>query len=103
MGIIVSTLIAVSASGSRWLIGAAVVLAAVSIVGADALDGWRRRRSLAPSVQGVVAAAALLVACGIVAIRDFELVAMLIPVLGGGTASAVLFKGQSCVCARREP
>jgi hypothetical protein len=42
-----------------------------------------------------------LLACGIVATRDSGLVSMMIPVLGGGSASAILFKGQSRACVRR--
>lgn len=101
LGIIVSSLLTVSASGSLGLVGAGVLLMAVSIVGADVLDAWLRRQSLIPSPQGILAVVALLVACGIVALRGPGLVSMLIPVLGGGSATALLFKGQSGACYRR--
>jgi uncharacterized membrane protein len=101
LGILASALIAASASGSLWLVGAGVLLLAASLAGADVLDSWLRRRSLVPSPSVVLVAVALLVACGIVAIRDPESVLMLIPVLGGGSASAVLFKGQPGACDRR--
>ena len=101
LGIIASSLVTALASGSPWLVGAGVLVAAVSILGADVLDVWLRRQSLIPSLNGIVAVTALLLACGIVAIRDPKLVSMLIPVLGGGSASAILFKGQSRACARR--
>jgi hypothetical protein len=101
LGIVVSTLLAVSGSGSLWLVGAGVLLAAVSILGADILGAGLRGEPLVPSLLGIVAMAALLMACGIVALRDPKLVPMLIPLVGGGSTTVFLFNDRSRACVSR--
>ena len=101
LGIIASTLLVVLASGSGWLIAAGTMLLTVSLVGADVLGSWLRGEALAPSPAAVVSAVALLVACGVVAVAEPSLVAMLIPVLGGGSGVILLRpRGRSSVCGR---
>jgi hypothetical protein len=102
IGILASTLVAVLASGSGWLIAASTLLFVVSLLGADVLSSRFRGESLAPSPIAMLLAVAFLVACGIVAVRDPALVATLIPVLGGGSGVSLLWrsKGRSSLCAR---
>ena len=101
IGIIASTLVVVLASGSGWLIAAGTLLLAVSLLGADVLSSWLRGESLAPSPAAILSAVAFLVACGIAAVQDPNLVAMLIPVLGGGSGVILLRpRGRSSLCER---
>jgi len=101
LGILAATFVASSGSGSLWLLGAGVLWAAVSIVAADILGARLRGEPLLPSVNGIFAVVALLMACGIVALRDPELVPMLIPIVGGGSTTILLSNGQRGACARR--
>ena len=102
IGVLTSTLWVVLAAGSGWLIAAGTLLFALSLVGTDMLSSRLRGESSAPSPIAILSAVAFLVACGIVAIRDPALVAMLIPVLGSGSGITLLVrsKGRSSLCAR---
>ena len=101
MGILASTLLVVLASGSGWLMAAGTLLLSVSLLSADVLSSWLRGESLAPSPAAILSAVAFLVACGIVAVKDPSLVAMLIPVLGSGSGVILLRpRGRSSLCGR---
>jgi hypothetical protein len=101
IGIIASTLLVVLAAGSGWLMAAGALLLAGSLVGADVLSSRLRGESLAPSPTAILSAVAFLVACGIVAIKDPRLVAMLIPVLGSGFGAILVRpRGRSSLCGR---
>lgn len=97
---IVSTLIAVWESDSRWLIGFGPLLMAFSIVGADVMGSRLQGESPGPSPAALLVAAAFLVACGIAAFRGPLLIAMLIPILGGGSSTVILSNGRSRSCGR---
>lgn len=99
-GIIVSTMVAVWEADSSWLIGFGPLLMAFSIVGADVLGSRLRGESPRPSSGALLVAAAFLVACGIAAFRGPTLIAMLIPILGGGSSTVILSKGRSRSCGR---
>ena len=100
-GIVLSTLVAVLPMAPGWRVGAGALLLTLSILGADMLSSRLRGESPVPSPVAIVVASAYLVTCGIVALRDPALIAMLIPILGGG-ASAILLprRGRSGACER---
>lgn len=93
VGILVSTAVAVRTSDSGWLILAAPLLMALTIVGADALASRLRGESFVPSWISLLLGAAFLVACLIVAVGDSTQVVAMIPILGGGCAGGMYALG----------
>jgi hypothetical protein len=89
-GIVVSTAIAMQASEAGVLVVAAPLLLAGSLMAADILRSWKRRASLRPSLTAVVASLALVVACAILIYRDPSLIVTILPIIGAGSAVAVL-------------
>ena len=92
-GIIVST--ALAASGSRGLIAAGVILFALLILALDISAGWLKGESMAPTFSAILMSAAFLLACGLVAMKNSGLVAMLIPIIGGGVVVPILSTARS--------
>jgi hypothetical protein len=81
-GIVVSTLAALLAARSGWLVLAGPLLLALAVVGADVLDSRLRGRSSRPSRAAFLLGGAFLWAGLIVALRDPGLVKTLVLVLG---------------------
>lgn len=90
IGIIVWTAVAARLSDSGWLVVAAPLLLALTIVGADALASRLRGEPFVPSWIGLAMGASFLAACLIVALVDPTRVALLIPVLGGACAGTMV-------------
>ncbi len=98
-GILVGTAVAVSTPSALWWIGP--LLLAFSIVGARVLDNSiAARRKTAGVGSAVFIAIAFFVATALVAYADPAWVAMMIPVLGGGSV-AVLSEPSGCSERRR--
>lgn len=87
-GIIVST--ALAASGSRGMIAAGVILFALLILAVDMSAGRLKGESIAPTFSAILMSAVFLLSCGIVAMKNSESVAMLIPIVGGGVVGPIL-------------
>ena len=87
-GIIVSTALAASGSAARTTAG--VILLALLILAVDMLAGRLKGKSMAPTFTAILISASFLLACGIVAMKNPGLVAMLIPVLGCSTVIPIL-------------
>ena len=98
-GIVVSTLAAVLAAGSGWLVLAGPLLLALAVVGADVLDSRLRGRSSGPSPAALVLGGAFLLAGLIVALRDPALVKTLVLVLGPMSWFTLLLRPEG----RRKP
>ena len=92
-GIIVST--AMAASGSRGLIATGVILFALLILAADMSAGRLKGESMAPTFSAILMSTAFLLACGLVAMKNSESVAMLIPILGGVVVVPILSTARS--------
>jgi hypothetical protein len=86
-GIVISTALAASGSIGRT---AGVILFALLILAVDMMAGRLKGQSMAPTFSAILMSAAFLLACGIVALKNPGLVAMLIPVLGCSTAIPIL-------------
>jgi hypothetical protein len=98
-GIVVSTLIAVLAARSGWLILGGPLVLALAVVSADVMDSRLRGESSGPSRAALLLGGAFLLASAIVALRDPSLVKMLIPVFGAaGWVTLLLRPG-----GRRKP
>ena len=98
-GIILSTLLAVLAAESRWLVMAAPLLLAVTVVGADRLSSRLHGEPWGSFWAALLLGGAILVAGLIVALRDPGLVKTLIPVIGAGTWAPILWRpGRSKSC-----
>jgi hypothetical protein len=82
LGIIAATLIAKRAAEFGWLVLAAPLFLALTIVGADMLNSRLRGESMRPSPAALLLGVAFLLACGIVALRKPSLVATMIAVSG---------------------
>lgn len=89
-GIVASTMIAVSASGSWWAI--AVLLLVVSMAAADVLATKLQGGSRALSAGMMIVAVAILLANGMLALRDPALVGQFIPIFGAGAAAVLLLR-----------
>ena len=98
-GIILSTLLAVLAAESRWLVMAAPLLLAVTVVGAERLNSRLQGESWGSFWAALLLGGAILFAGLIVALRDPGLVKTLIPTLGAGTWVPILWRpGRSKSC-----
>ena len=84
VGIILSTLLAVLAAESRWLVLTAPMLLALTAVGADALNSRLRGESWGLSWPALLLGGAFLASGLIVTLSDPGLVKTLIPVIGAG-------------------
>lgn len=100
IGIIVCTAVAARISDSGWLVLAAPLLMALTIVGADALGSRLRGESFVPSWSSLLLGAAFLVGCLIVAVGDSTQVVAMIPILGGGSAVGMYAMGRRTACQR---
>lgn len=83
-GIIVATLMAMLTAESGWWILAAPLLLAMAFVGAEMLGFRLKGMPPRPSMSALVYGGAILMAGGIVTLRDPSLVKVLIPVIGPG-------------------
>ena len=99
-GIVASTLVAVLAAPSGWLVLAGPLLLALAVVSADVLDSRLRGASSGPSRAALILGGAFLLAGVIVAVRDPSLVKTLIPVFGAAGWVTLLLRpegrGKSC-------
>jgi protein-S-isoprenylcysteine O-methyltransferase Ste14 len=89
MGIIVATFVTKLAAGSGWLVLAGPLLLAIAFVGADMMNSRLRGKSLRPSPAVLIMGGAFLLA-GAIVIRDPNLVATLIPIIGVAAWVALL-------------
>lgn len=78
--------LAAIAPPSPWIAAAGPLLLVSAMVVADAIQRRRAGGRWRPSASALVIAAAILVACGIVGLRDPGNVAMMVPILGSCTA-----------------
>jgi hypothetical protein len=85
--VLIASALAVAAPRASWAAFAGPILLALGLVGIDLVQ---RRRWL-PSPGALLVAAAILVACGIVA-PDLNRLAGLIPILGGCAAVPVILR-----------
>jgi hypothetical protein len=85
VGIIVSTLVAVLAAKSAWLVLAGPLLLALVVVIADVLASRLRGETSGPSAAALILGGSFLLAGLIVALRDPSLVKELIPIIGAGS------------------
>ena len=81
VGIIASTLVAVLAAESGWLVLAGPLLLALTVVSADVLHSRLKGRSSGPSWAALLLGGAFLLA-GMIVGRDPSLVSTLIPTCG---------------------
>ena len=88
-GILLATITAVSASGYGWPVMAGPLLLAVAVIGADVWESLLRGGSVVPNPAALRLASAFMLSGSIVALRDPDLVATLIPVIGGAGWIAV--------------
>lgn len=100
VGILVSTLVAVLAAESGWMVLAGPLLLALAFVGADMLDSRQRAESAHPSPGALILGGAILLAGLIVTLRDPSLVKTLIPVIGPTVWVTLLLRpdGRRKVC-----
>lgn len=94
-GIILSTLVAVLAGESRWLVLGAPLLLAIVVVGADVLDSRLRGESSGPSPAALILGGSFLLAGLIVTLGDPSLVKALIPVIGAAGWVTLLLRSES--------
>jgi hypothetical protein len=99
VGIVVSTLIAVLAAESGWLILAGPLLLALTVVSADVLGSRLRGESSGPSRAALLLGGSFLLAGVIVTLRDPSLVKTLIPVIGAASWVTLLVSPEG----RRKP
>ena len=92
VGIIISTIIAVSASGSWWAL--AVLLLVLSMLGADALATKLQGGSRGFSAGMLVVAVSVLLGSGLVASLNPALVDQFIPIVGAGAAAVLLLRNR---------
>jgi hypothetical protein len=97
-GIIVSTLVAVLAAESGWLVLAGPLLLALTVVSADLLQSRLRGGSSGPSLAALLLGGAFLLAGVIVAFREPSLVPTLIPICGSAAWVTLLRpqRGKAC-------
>ncbi len=107
VGVVASTAVAVLAAESGWFVLAGPLVMALAVVGASIL-GYQLYGDSRDTFRGaLILGAALLLAGAIVTLRDPSLVAMLMPVLGGGAAAFVVLnmdkriKGRRSACVGR--
>ena len=89
-GIILSTIIAVSAPGPWWTV--AVLLLVLSIAAADLLAAGLQGGSRALSPGMLAVSVSILVASGLIAMRDPALVDQFIPIVGACAAAVLLLR-----------
>ncbi len=89
-GIIVSTLVAVLAMESKWLVLAAPLCLALTVVGADVLRSRLQGESAGPSPAALLMGGAFLLAGAMVALSEPSLVAAFIPILGSAASVTLL-------------
>ena len=92
--ILVASALAVPAPRAPWAAFAGPVLLALGLLGADLV---RRRRWL-PSPSALLVAAAILVACGILASGDRQYLAAMVPILGSSAAIPVILRKERRGC-----
>jgi peptidoglycan/LPS O-acetylase OafA/YrhL len=86
--------LAKAAPQAAWTAVAAPLLLVLALVGTDLVQRRRAGRRPLPSASVLLVAAAILVACGIVASRDLDGLAAMIPILGSCAAVPVILRRQ---------
>jgi peptidoglycan/LPS O-acetylase OafA/YrhL len=99
---LVASALAVAAPRASWAAFACPMLLVLGLVGTDLVQRRRSGRRLLPSASVLLLAAAILVACGIVASHDLNRLAGLIPILGSCAAVPVILRheGARTSCRR---
>jgi hypothetical protein len=92
--ILVASALTKAAPHAPWAAIAGPVLLALGLVGIDLV---RRRRWL-PSPSALLVAAAILVACGILASGDRQYLAAMVPILGTSAAVPVILRKKRLGC-----
>ena len=90
VGIILSTIITVSASGSWWAL--AVFLLVLSMLGADVLATKLQGGSRGMSAGMLVVSGSVLLGSGLIATWNTALVDHFIPIVGAGAAAVLLLR-----------
>ncbi|HVT61515.1 MAG TPA: hypothetical protein VHR45_24350 [Thermoanaerobaculia bacterium] len=100
--ILAATALAAAATRASWTAVAGPLLLVLGLVGTDLVRRRRPGRRSLPSSSVLLLAAAILVACGIVASRDLDRLAGLIPILGSCAAVPVILRheGARTSCRR---
>ena len=89
---LVATALVAAAPHASWAAVAGPLLLALALVGTDLVQRRRSGRGSLPSASVLLLAAALLVACGLVASRDLGRLAGMIPILGSCVAVPVILR-----------
>jgi len=99
---LVASALAAVAPHAAWTAVASPLLLVLALVGTD-LYLLRRRRYSAPrsrpSSSVLLMAGAILVACAIIAVRDLDQIAGMIPILGSCAALPVILRRDRSQCA----
>ena len=99
-GLLVSTAISVWSSDAGWWVLSGPLLLALTLVAADVLAARSRGISRGPSWSAVISGLSLVLACTLIALLEPAQVAMMLPILGGGVAVAVLSPDRRKACRR---
>jgi len=91
---VVATALVVAAPHAWWTAVAGPLLLVLALVGTDVVQRRRSGRRSLPSPSVLLVAATILVACGIVASRDLDHLAVMIPILGSCAAVPVILRHQ---------
>jgi hypothetical protein len=99
---LVATALAKAAPHAAWTAAAGSLLLVLALVGTDLVHRRRSGHRALPSAGVLLLAAGILVACGIVASRDLDRLAVMIPILGCCAAVPVFLRpeGASTSCRR---
>ena len=88
-GVIASTIVAWLLSRSSWFVLTGPAIMAITLVGASALTPLPHAVRQKAIRRAIILGAALLLASAMAVMKDPALVALVIPILGGGAAAAV--------------
>jgi hypothetical protein len=95
LAIILSSLVAVLAAKSTWLVLAAPALLALAVAAADALNSRLRGGSFRPSPAALILGASFLLAGLLVTFRDPSLIKTLIPIVGVSAWTTLLLRPEN--------
>ena len=93
-GVLISTYIGARAVHWGWLVLAGPLFLALVIIAADLWDARLGGESSRPSAAALIAGASIVLAGGLVILRDPNRVLTLLPVLGGASGASLLWRSQ---------
>jgi len=95
VSMVLATALAGAAPHTPWTAAAGPLLLVLGLVSADLLQRYGPSQRSRPSSSALLLVAAILVACAIVAARDLDRLAGLIPILGSCAAVPVILRQES--------